>query len=70
MCVVYKITNSVNNKIYIGCTIKTLKQRFSMHFRQRKAHKNTLLSRAIIKHGIQNFIIELIRGVYERRSNV
>lgn len=59
--IVYKITNKVNGKIYIGCTTKTIKHRLDMHFRQRKGYSNyTTIGRAIMKYGINNFTIEEI----------
>jgi predicted GIY-YIG superfamily endonuclease len=28
---IYKITNNLNNKVYVGQTIKTLERRFNQH---------------------------------------
>lgn len=58
--IIYKITNKVNGKIYIGCTSRTMEQRLSGHFRQRFSMRGNCLGRAIIKYGIENFIIEKI----------
>ena len=62
MNLIYKITNLVNGKAYIGKTSKTLDQRFAEHkteaFRSR-AEKRPLYS-AMRKYGIENFKIELI----------
>ena len=57
---IYKITNLVNNKIYIGQTIHTLKYRFNQHINQNKCTK---LHNAIVKYGKENFIIEEIEKV-------
>ncbi len=57
---IYKIINTINNKIYIGCTIRSVEDRFDAHFRQRKTGGCKALSRAIIKYGFENFIIEEI----------
>lgn len=54
--IIYKITNLINNKIYIGQTSKTLKQRFNKHVYDSK----TLMHRAIKKYGKENFIISEI----------
>ena len=55
--VVYKITSCLNGMIYIGKTTRPLKERIGEHCRQ----KNTsLIDRAIQKHGIENFIVEII----------
>lgn len=58
---IYKITNIVNGKIYIGCTIHSLKRRFSEHlYRCEKTDINTKLYNSIRKYGIESFKIELI----------
>lgn len=56
---VYKIINIVNDKIYVGCTTRELEKRLYAHFGQR-FHNKRLLSRAIIKYGIDKFKISLI----------
>ncbi len=58
---VYKITNLVNNKIYIGKTCKNIKNRFESH--KIAAIKKTpgdyfYIHRAMNYYGIDNFIIE------------
>lgn len=54
---IYKITNLVNNKIYIGQTINTLKHRFNQHINR---SSRTKIHNAIVKYGKENFIIEEI----------
>lgn len=58
---IYKITNLINKKIYIGRTIQLLKDRWSKHVSDSK-NKNAkmAISHAIAKYGAQNFSIELI----------
>lgn len=58
---IYKITNNINNKIYIGCTINTIDQRFSEHKSRCKTqtHKSKLYN-SFRKYGVDNFSIELI----------
>lgn len=59
---IYKIINKINEKIYIGCTIYSLKKRFEEHcFRCLKTNINTKLCNSIRKYGIENFNIELIK---------
>jgi len=52
---IYKITNSINQKVYIGQTIDTIESRFKDHCRQTFCKK---LSRAIKKYGKESFIVE------------
>lgn len=54
--IIYKITNNVNGKIYIGQTIRTLEERFAEH----KRNKKSLISKALKKYGTENFTIEQI----------
>ena len=58
---IYKITNIQNNKIYIGQTIRPIKDRFHRHIND--AMNNVLdthFARAIRKYGKDNFIVEEI----------
>ena len=71
---IYKITNQINKKEYIGCTIYPLKRRFEAHaFRCIKTDSNTKFCNSIRKYGIENFKIELIEecyvdNIYEREK--
>lgn len=56
--IIYKITCKINNKIYIGQTTETLKQRFSKHIGYQKENSDTKFYRAIRKYGANNFYIE------------
>ena len=56
---IYKITNLVNNKIYIGQTRQNYEQRFIQHkSRARTGSSQHKLARALRKYGDDNFIIE------------
>ena len=58
---IYKITNIQNNKVYIGQTIRPLKDRFHRHINDAMNNiLDTHLARAIRKYGKDNFIIEEI----------
>lgn len=56
---IYKITNTVNNKIYVGYTKKSLDERLKTHFYHAKRGKLPL-SQAIRKYKKENFKIELL----------
>jgi len=58
--IIYKITNLVNNKIYIGQTIRTIKKRLLAHWYAAKCGKQskTYLHKSMLKHGRTNFKIE------------
>lgn len=59
---IYKITNKVNGKVYIGKTVNTVEQRWKEHICESKLNraKNRPLYRAINKYGVDNFYIEVI----------
>ena len=59
---IYKITNKINNKVYIGQSIEVM-QRLSTHkteLRNNK-HNNSHLQYAWNKYGEENFIFEIIK---------
>jgi len=58
---IYKITNKENGLIYIGCTINSLKKRFSEHlYRCFKTDYKSKLYNSMKKYGQEIFTIELI----------
>ena len=62
---IYKITNDINNKIYIGKTSTTVEQRWSEHKAdfncQSKQHRP--LYSAMRKYGLEHFSISQIEEV-------
>lgn len=60
--IIYKITNKINGKVYIGQTIVSLNQRWSKHKSDSKKGSILAIHCAIRKYGINNFIIEEIDG--------
>ena len=57
---IYKITNIINNKLYIGQTRKTIEERFQTHLKNAQKHINRYLYDAMNKYGYDNFICSLI----------
>lgn len=61
---IYKVSNIVNNKVYIGKTIETINTRWTRHkweaFDVSSPLYNIHFYRAIRKYGIENFKIEII----------
>lgn len=62
MAYIYKITNKINNKMYIGLTKYTVEYRFKEHCRKKnnKHCYNYPLYRAMRKYGDENFFVEEI----------
>ena len=65
-CSIYKISNKINDKVYIGQTWQALNQRFNEHVsKTNKCHK---FRNAIDKYGKDNFKIELIVSCENQES--
>lgn len=62
MSYIYKITNQINGKLYIGKTNRTIQERFKEHCRDylKRGNEKRPLYSAMKKYGIRNFFIELI----------
>lgn len=71
---IYKITNKLNGKIYIGQTLKSLEERFQKHCwgttEKDKYHMNMAIKKAIRKYGKENFTIELIEEVNQELLDI
>lgn len=63
---IYKITNKVNNKVYIGFT-QDVEARWKNH---RNATYNRPLYNSIKKHGIDKFIFEIIYQSHDREHTL
>jgi group I intron endonuclease len=55
---IYKITNRITNKVYVGVTRRTLALRWRGHLKQAAQGKLYPLYRAMRRDGLQNFSIE------------
>ena len=71
---IYKISNLINGKIYIGKTTKSIESRFRAHVSEMKRFKRCLINNtdfgynsrlypAMLKYGTENFTIELVEEV-------
>lgn len=60
MLSIYKITNTLNGKIYIGKTSRDITVRFREHISSAKLGTGFALSNAINKYGSESFTIELV----------
>lgn len=60
--IIYKITNTINNKIYIGQTIQSLQNRWKRHCSNKGTidELNMVIKKAILKYGKENFKIEVL----------
>lgn len=63
---IYKITNDINNKIYIGFTARNLDIRFKEHLTDRLRETERPLYRAMNKYGVEHFSIVLIEEVPDK----
>lgn len=68
---IYKITNKINGKSYIGQTIQDVKERFYQHCATKcsQAILNMVIHKAINKYGKSNFTIEVIEEVESTNLN-
>ena len=67
--IIYKITNVLNGKIYIGQTRKTLKERFQAHINRAERGDKGHLHPAMRKYGYDNFKCEIIEEIDESLPN-
>jgi group I intron endonuclease len=62
--IIYKITNKINNKIYIGLTTRSLEERWNEHisvaFNPNSKDYNAIFKKAIRKYGVLNWDLEII----------
>lgn len=62
--IIYKASNKINGKIYIGQTCKSLDERFSNHL----TNKKSLIGKALNKYGIESFEISVIDSALTREE--
>jgi len=60
--IIYKATNKINGKMYIGQTVKSLNRRISRHIGNALNNRDTYyFHKAIRKYGIDNFKWEIVK---------
>lgn len=69
---IYKITNLINDRIYIGQTIQDVKERFYQHCATKtsSAVLNMPIHKAILKYGKTNFSLEILEIVEQSHLDV
>ena len=62
---IYKVSNNINNKVYIGQTIRTIQDRWKQHMKDSKQDRYSKIHfyRALNKYGINEFYIEEVENV-------
>ena len=67
--IIYKITNIINNKIYIGQSILTLNERISSYIKEVKySSKNRPIIAAMKKYGFYNFVFSILeQDIFDKK---
>ena len=62
---IYKISNSINDKVYIGKTLSSIEKRFQEHKKDSSRDTGNIrpLYRAMNKYGYDCFFVELVEEV-------
>jgi group I intron endonuclease len=69
MAHIYKLTNLVNHKIYIGQSVQTPAMRWRAHRYASNSTSDQYISKAIRKHGIENFTHEILHeGIFTKEE--
>ena len=61
---IYKFTNLVNGKVYIGKTVQTPEDRLARHLRSVRENSQALIHKAITKYGIGQFTFAVIFNTF------
>ena len=64
---IYRLTNTVNGKVYIGKTVQEPEKRWRQHCNAAKRGSTYPLYNAIRKHGEHNFKFEVILQVFDEQ---
>lgn len=63
--VIYRLTNTVTGKVYVGQTVMQLRKRLNAHFRSPNCR---LLAFSLKKHGRQSFVLDTLATAYSRQE--
>lgn len=66
--IIYKITNNINHKIYIGQTIDNLESRWYHHCWAANRYNENYFHHAINKYGPESFIVEPLCSALSRKN--
>ena len=66
---IYIIRNTINNKVYIGQTIHSVKLRFSKHLTSARKSGDYVIGKAIRKYGEENFYVETLEECLREELN-
>ena len=68
MYYLYLITNSVNNKNYVGYTSKTPEKRFAQHIKEASENSTRALCKALNKYGTENFSLRYMGSAADKEQ--
>lgn len=68
MAIIYKITNTINNMIYIGETVQSLQERWWGHMKRVSSGEDKPLYNDMREYGTEVFTIEQIDTCFERHK--
>lgn len=66
---IYKFTNKLNNKSYIGQSIH-VERRFQEHLQTAQRSPKTIFHKAINKYGVENFTFEILEYCTEEELDM
>lgn len=70
MAYIYCIKNNINDKLYIGKTVRDVEVRWREHIKDAYNHKyNSKLHKAILKYGKEHFYYEVLEECDEKNIN-